>query len=334
MKLYNQLKSEIIKNWQEMKKDRSLMLKNLSKGLFLFSAIAFIFNFGYFIFFLFSGLAINEKAKKFIIEKLNKKNFSNKKYIGIMLSIAFLGFIFSGDSDDANKNITKEANKNITKEKATASSSAKKQKTTESSKKYSENYQYQSGKVDSAIYCGNNSDGFEIFLTDGFEFKILTFTRKNPAKLGMDSNTIASLIVPIRDGKPSYDGISVHPLSKEPEYYDLDGYPFGRYLNWVDHNIGGDDGMKIAPDYYLYRDGSQLRSFINKEKLNSDFQLPHADSLGTEENPYGAKPCNPLSEVSPQVLIEKRLVGFSKFMKNKYDKITAEIKAKEDAAKF
>ena len=72
MKLYNQLKSEIIKNWQEMKKDRSLMLKNLSKGLFLFSAIAFIFNFGYFIFFLFSGLAINEKANKFIIEKLNK----------------------------------------------------------------------------------------------------------------------------------------------------------------------------------------------------------------------------------------------------------------------
>ena len=120
MKLYNQLKSEIIKNWQEMKKDRSLMLKNLSKGLFLFSAISFIFNFGYFIFFLFSGLAINEKAKKFIIEKLNKKNFSNKKYIGIMLSIAFLGFIFSGDSDDANKNVTKE--------KATASSSAKKQK--------------------------------------------------------------------------------------------------------------------------------------------------------------------------------------------------------------
>jgi hypothetical protein len=134
MKLYNQLKSEIIKNWQEMKKDRSLMLKNLSKGLFLFSAIAFIFNFGYFIFFLFSGLAINEKAKKFIIEKLNKKNFSNKKYIGIMLSIAFLGFIFSGDSDDANKNITKEANKNITKEKATASSSAKKQKTTSEKK--------------------------------------------------------------------------------------------------------------------------------------------------------------------------------------------------------
>ena len=126
MKLYNQLKSEIIKNWQEMKKDRSLMLKNLSKGLFLFSAIAFIFNFGYFIFFLFSGLAINEKAKKFIIEKLNKKNFSNKKYIGIMLSIAFLGFIFSGDSDDANKNITKE--------KATASSSAKKQKTTSEKK--------------------------------------------------------------------------------------------------------------------------------------------------------------------------------------------------------
>ena len=123
MKLYNQLKSEIIKNWQEMKKDRSLMLKNLSKALFLFSAISFIFNFGYFIFFLFSGLAINEKAKKFIIEKLNKKNFSNKKYIGIMLSIAFLGFIFSGDSDDVNKNVTKE--------KATASSSAKKQKTTD-----------------------------------------------------------------------------------------------------------------------------------------------------------------------------------------------------------
>ena len=49
MKLYNQLKSEIIKNWQEMKKDRSLMLKNLSKALFLFSAISFIFNFGYFI---------------------------------------------------------------------------------------------------------------------------------------------------------------------------------------------------------------------------------------------------------------------------------------------
>ena len=120
MKLYNHLKSEIIKNWQEMKKDRSLMLKNLSKALFLFSAIAFIFNFGYFIFFLFSGLAINERAKKFIIEKLNKKNFSNKKYIGIMLSIAFLGFIFSGDSDDVNKNVTKE--------KATASSSAKKQK--------------------------------------------------------------------------------------------------------------------------------------------------------------------------------------------------------------
>lgn len=121
MKLYNQLKSEIIKNWQEMKKDRSLMLKNLSKALFLFSAISFIFNFGYFIFFLFSGLAINEKAKKFIIEKFNKKNFSNKRYIGIMLSIAFLGFIFSGDSDDVNKNVTKE--------KATASSSAKKQKT-------------------------------------------------------------------------------------------------------------------------------------------------------------------------------------------------------------
>ena len=100
MKLYNQLKSEIIKNWQEMKKDRSLMLKNLSKALFLFSAIAFIFNFGYFIFFLFSGLAINERAKKFIIEKYNNKNFSNKKYIGIMLSIAFLGFIFSGDSDE------------------------------------------------------------------------------------------------------------------------------------------------------------------------------------------------------------------------------------------
>lgn len=123
MKLYNQLKSEIIKNWQEMKKDRSLMLKNLSKALFLFSAISFIFNFGYFIFFLFSGLAINEKAKKFIIEKLNKKNFSNKKYIGIMLSIAFLGFIFSGDSDDVNKNVTKE--------KVTASSSEKKQKEVE-----------------------------------------------------------------------------------------------------------------------------------------------------------------------------------------------------------
>ena len=120
MKLYNQLKSEIIKNWQEMKKDRSLMLKNLSKALFLFSAIAFIFNFGYFIFFLFSGLAINERAKKFIIEKYNNKNFSNKKYIGIMLGIAFLGFIFSGDSDEVNKNVTKE--------KATASSSAKKQK--------------------------------------------------------------------------------------------------------------------------------------------------------------------------------------------------------------
>lgn len=120
MKLYNHLKSEIIKNWQEMKKDRSLMLKNLSKALFLFSAIAFIFDFGYFIFLLFSGLAINERAKKFIIEKYNNKNFSNKKYIGIMLSIAFLGFIFSGDSDEVNKNVAKE--------KATASSSVKKQK--------------------------------------------------------------------------------------------------------------------------------------------------------------------------------------------------------------
>ena len=67
MKLYNQLKSEIIKNWQEMKKDRSLMLKNLSKALFLFSAIAFIFNFGYFIFFLFSGLAINKKANVYSV---------------------------------------------------------------------------------------------------------------------------------------------------------------------------------------------------------------------------------------------------------------------------
>jgi len=100
MKLYNHLKLEIIKNWQKMKKDRNLLLKNLSGALFLFSAIALIFDFGYFIFLLFSGLAINQRAKKFIIEKYNNKNFSNKNYIGIMFSIAFLGFIFSGDSDE------------------------------------------------------------------------------------------------------------------------------------------------------------------------------------------------------------------------------------------
>ena len=92
--------------------------------------------------------------------------------------------------------------------------------------------------------------------------------------------------------------------------------------------------MNDIAKYFLEKGHAVVLHGRNKEKLNSDFQLPHADSLGTEENPYGAKPCNPLSEVSPQILIEKRLVGFSKFMKNKYDKITAEIKAKEDAAKF
>ena len=46
-------------------------------------------------------------TEKQYAEKLYKKNLSNKKYIGIKLSKAFLVFFFYVDSDEIIKNDTK-----------------------------------------------------------------------------------------------------------------------------------------------------------------------------------------------------------------------------------
>lgn len=139
---------------------------------------------------------------------------------------------------------------------------------------------------------------------------------------------IGAFVVPIKNGQPFYDAIMYFPslyVDKKPEYYFIKN---GKYLNWHDYEIGGAIQSSKAPDYILSRDGSGLTIVLD---WNQPY-FPHPASR--LHNSLAAKPCKTIIDETPQTLVSKRLVGFSKFMETRFNSIEKELKKKEDAAKF
>lgn len=192
-----------------------------------------------------------------------------------------------------------------------------------------EGYQFTSGRIDTAIFCGTQREGFEIFIADktgDFKFRLNTITpriEKSPT-FGMEPTKINGLVVPIRNGKPRYNAISHHPVVKVTEvYYHL---YMSKYLNLFDHGPLGVGETKVPPEYKIYRDGSRLETI-----LTSEFFPHHPDSTPSSIPLYG---CKPITNTSLEELIGERLKGFGKLMEVKWQPLAAEIKARKDATKF
>ena len=70
-------------------------------------------------------------------------------------------------------------------------------------------------------------------------------------------------MVPIRNGESQPNDIFTVTVSKEPERYDLGGYPIGGFID--DHY----DHFEV-PDFHLARDGSKLTPFVASLLLNDN----------------------------------------------------------------
>jgi hypothetical protein len=189
-----------------------------------------------------------------------------------------------------------------------------------------EGYQYTSGRIDTVIFCGTQREGFEIFIAErprGFKFKLNKISRgRGSATFGMEPEKILALVVPIRNGRPSYDAISRHVSWKHEDHYELWQ---SSYLNVYDYG-GKGDVTKTPPDYKIYRDGSRLEYYFTSQYFGH-----HRDSAPSSDPLYG---CKPITNTSLEELIGERLKGFGKLMEVKWQPLAAEIKAIKDATKF
>lgn len=197
----------------------------------------------------------------------------------------------------------------------------------------SESYEYESGNIDLALFCGNELEGFEVFLSDDrINYKVLNITgREDFLRLRMDNQSFKSLIVPIRNSSPVYDAmIRTYFVDKYPEFYHISR---NDYLNWYDYGPGGNSAWLAAPDYVLFRDGSGLGISPDREAFNEDLRVAHPDSL-VENAELEAQPCSIIEDAEADALLAERLSGFGVFMKNKYNEKLEEIKKVEESAKF
>ena len=197
--------------------------------------------------------------------------------------------------------------------------------------KFANYYEPSEGTIKTVLFCGNQKEGYEVFLSgerERFVFSISDITgRASYLDFDRESHSVGAIVVPIKNGVADHTAISTYYLTTNLEYYSLKT-TFSGYLNWYEHGIGGSIRHK-APDYKIFRDGSGLEILPDWTYINKYVVYPHPSSFFDDL----IKPCSPMQDIDGNEQVAKRLGGFSKFMEAKYNNIIEENNKKEAALK-
>ena len=150
----------------------------------------------------------------------------------------------------------------------TPENSAKEEITTKRSEDDSANeVRILSGAVELVVECGTNqTESMRVYLFGpkyDDRLQVLVPRINHFGSFESEKDSMQGLLVPIRNGESQPNDIFTVTVSKEPERYDLGGYPIGGFID--DHY----DHFEV-PDFHLARDGSKLTPFVASLLLNDN----------------------------------------------------------------